>query len=127
MNFSIEATRLGAESFFDHNARPVVSCLTLNVARMVIGIVNKLQQLVVIFEGQLVQLVVHIATDGGTILFDLGDVPYRIVGVAIRGVVAVGYRTDQMGACIGSAATCQVGIGFGQQSCAGGFDNALRG
>ena len=91
MNFSIEATRLGAESFFDHNSRPVVSRLTLNVARMVIGIVNKLQQLVVIFAGQLVQLVIHVATDGGTVLFDLGDVPYRIVGVTVRSVVAVSY------------------------------------
>ena len=104
-----------------------MSRLTLNVARMVIGIVNKLQQLVVIFAGQLVQLVIHVATDGGAILFDLGDVPYRIVGVAIRSIVVIGYGPDQMGACVGSAATRQVGISFGQQDRPGGFGNALRG
>ena len=81
----------------------------------------------VVLANQLVQLVIHITADGGTVLFDRGDVPYRIVGVAIRGVVAVGYRTDEMGACIGTAATGQIGIGFGQQDRPGGFNDALRG
>ena len=84
-------------------------------------------QYVVVLTGHLVQLVVHVAADGGTILFDRGDVPYRVVGIAVGGVVAVSNGTDEMGACIGSAATCQVGISFGQQNCAGGFDDALRG
>ena len=38
------------------------------------------------------------------VLFDCGDVPYRIIDIAVGGVVAVGYRIDQMGACIGSTA-----------------------
>ena len=82
---------------------------------------------VIILANQLVQLVIHVTADGGTVLFDLGDVSYRIIGIAIGGIVAVGYRTDQMGTCIGAAATGQIGIGFGQQNCTGGFENALRG
>lgn len=81
----------------------------------------------VVLANQLVQLVIHVAADGGTVLFDLGDVSYRIVGVAIRGVVTVGYGTDEMGACVCSAATGQIGIGFGQQDRPGGFDDAFRG
>lgn len=81
----------------------------------------------VVLTNQLVQLVIHITTDGSTVLFDLGDVPYRIIGVAVGGVVAVGYRIDQMGACIGSTAACQVGISFGQQDRTVGFDDALGG
>ena len=38
------------------------------------------------------------------VLFDCCDVPYRIIDIAVGGVVAVGYRIDQMGACIGSTA-----------------------
>ena len=48
------------------------------------------------------------------------------MGIAIGGVVAVGNRTDEMGARIGSAATRQVRISFGQQDRPGGFDDALR-
>ena len=80
----------------------------------------------VVLANQLVQLVIHVTADGGTVLFDLGDVPYRIIGVAIRGVVTVGYGTDEMGACVCSAATGQIGISFGQPDRTGGFDDALR-
>ena len=58
----------------------------------------------VVLANQLVQLVVHVTADVSTVLFDLGDVSYRIIDIAVGGVVAVGYRIDQMGACIGSTA-----------------------
>ena len=41
---------------------------------------------VIILTNQLVQLVVHVDTDGGAVLFDLGDVPYRVVGIAVGAV-----------------------------------------
>lgn len=81
-------------------------------------------QYVVVLPDHLVQLVIHVATNNSTVLFDLGDVPYRIIRVAISGVVTISHGSDQMGTCTGSAAACQVGIGFGQQGYAGGFDAA---
>lgn len=71
-------------------------------------------QYVVVLPGHLVQLVIHVVTNNSTVLFDRGDVSCRIIGIAIGGVVAVGYRTDEMGACIGTTANRQVGIDFGQ-------------
>ena len=80
----------------------------------------------VVLANQLVQLVIHVTADGGTVLSDCGNIAYRIVGVTVRSVVAVSYGANQMSACIGTAATCQVGISFGQQDRPCGFDNTLR-
>ena len=77
----------------------------------------------VVLANQLVQLVVHVTADGSTVLFDLGDVSYRVIDIAVSGVVAVGYRIDQMGACIGSTAAW----GGRQKNSTGGFYKALRG
>ena len=48
-------------------------------------------QYVVVLPGHLVQLSVHVAADGGTVLFDIGDIPYRIISVVIRSIAAASY------------------------------------
>ena len=60
------------------------------------------------------------------VLFDCCDVPYRIIDIAVGGVVTVGYGTDEMDACVCSAATRRAGIGFGQRDRTDEFDNTLR-
>ena len=46
-------------------------------------------QFVAVLTNQLVQLVIHEATDSSPVLFDLGDITYHIVGIAIGDVVAI--------------------------------------